>query len=130
MCDDLSFINTTQKTLKSSKKHLSTSRMNEKKLHTWEFQLKGIGGNMKFKLLQKGILEKLQSVPNTCNILPLNMPCNPSSPAWRGEGGGVTILEKSLLAGMEVQNFYFCGGGGIILLGVGARNFEVKIKIA
>ena len=57
------------------------------------------------------------------------MPCNPSSPARRGEGG-VEILEKSLLAGMGVQNFYFCGEGGIILLGVGAGNFEVKIKIA
>ena len=56
------------------------------------------------------------------------MPCNPSSPARRGEG--VKILEKSLLAGMGVQNFYFCGEGGIMLLGVGAGNFEVKIKIA
>ena len=120
MCDDLSFINTTQKTLKSSKKHLSTSRMNEKKLHTWEFQLKGIGGNMKFKLLQKGILEKLQSVPNTCNILPLNMPCNPSSPAWRGEGGGGNHFRK-VFAGWDGGPKFlflwgrrdnFVGGGG------------------
>ena len=28
-------------------------RMDEKKLHTWEFQLKGSGGNMRCKLLQK-----------------------------------------------------------------------------
>ena len=27
--------------------------MDEKKLHTWEFQLKGSGGNMRCKLLQK-----------------------------------------------------------------------------
>ena len=27
--------------------------MDEKKLHTWEFQLEGIGGNMRCKLLQK-----------------------------------------------------------------------------
>ena len=28
-------------------------RMDEKKLHTWEFQLKGSGRNMRCKLLQK-----------------------------------------------------------------------------
>ena len=53
MCDDLSFINTTQKTLKPSKKNVSMPRMDEKKLHTREFQLKGSGGNMRCKLLQK-----------------------------------------------------------------------------
>ena len=52
MCEDLSFINTTQKTLKPSKKKVSISRMDEKKLHTLEFQLKGIGRNMRCKLLQ------------------------------------------------------------------------------
>ena len=53
MCDDLSFINTTQKTLKSSKKNVSIPRMDEKKLHSLEFQLKSIGRNMRCKLLQK-----------------------------------------------------------------------------
>ena len=53
MCDDLSFINTTQKTLKPSKKNVSIPRMDEKKLHTLEFQLNGIGGKMRCKLLQK-----------------------------------------------------------------------------
>ena len=53
MCDDLSFINTTQKTLKPSKKNVSILRMDKKKLHTREFQLKGIGGKMTCKLLQK-----------------------------------------------------------------------------
>ena len=53
MCEDLSFINTTQKTLKPSKKKVSIPRMDEKKLHTRESQLKGIGGNMRYKLLQK-----------------------------------------------------------------------------
>ena len=53
MFDDLPFINTTQKTLKPSKKNVSMPRMDEKKLHTWEFQLKGSGGNMRCKLLQK-----------------------------------------------------------------------------
>ena len=53
MCDDLSFINTTKKTLKHSGKNVSIPRMDEKKLHTLEVQLKGIGGNMRCKLLQK-----------------------------------------------------------------------------
>ena len=52
-CDDLSFINTMQKTLKTSEKNASFPRMGEKKLHTQEFQLKGIGRNMRCKLLQK-----------------------------------------------------------------------------
>ena len=53
ICDDSSFINTMQKTLKTSKKNVSIPRMDEKKLYTWEFQLKGNGRNMKCKLLQK-----------------------------------------------------------------------------
>ena len=42
MCDELPFINTTrtQKTLKPSK-NLSIPRMDEKKLHTWEFLAEG-----------------------------------------------------------------------------------------
>ena len=57
-CDDLSFINTTQETLKPSKKNVSGPRMDEKKIHTREFQLKGIGGNTRCKLLQKRSTEK------------------------------------------------------------------------
>ena len=53
MCNDLSFINTTEKTLKPSKKNVLIPRMDQKKLHTREFQLKGIGWNMRCKLLQK-----------------------------------------------------------------------------
>ena len=53
MCDELSFINTTQKTLKPFQKNVSMPRMDEKKLHTQEFQLKVSGGNMRCKLLQK-----------------------------------------------------------------------------
>ena len=52
MCDDLSFINTTQRTLKPFKKSVSMTMMDEKKL-TLEFQLKGSGRNMRCKLLQK-----------------------------------------------------------------------------
>ena len=53
MCDDLSFINTAQKPLKPAKKNVSIPRMDEKKLHTREFQRKGIGGDTRCKLLQK-----------------------------------------------------------------------------
>ena len=42
MRDDLSFINTMQKTFKNFQKIVSIPRMDEKKFHTWEFQLKGI----------------------------------------------------------------------------------------
>ena len=59
ICDDLSFINITQKTLKPSK-NVSMPRMDEKKLHAREFRLEGSGGNMRCKLLQKGLLEKQQ----------------------------------------------------------------------
>ena len=53
MCDDLFFINTTQKTSKSSEKNVSMPRMDKKKLHTWPFQLKYSSRNMRCKLLQK-----------------------------------------------------------------------------
>ena len=49
----MSFINTTQKTLKPSKKNILMPRIDEKKLHTREFQLNGSGGNVRRKLLQK-----------------------------------------------------------------------------
>ena len=52
-CDDLSLINNTQKTLKPSQKMFQFPGWMRKKPHNWEFQLKGIGGNMRCKLLQK-----------------------------------------------------------------------------
>ena len=58
-CNDFYFINTTQKTSKpfkkkkEEKKCVSIPRMDEKNFHTQEFQLKGIGRNMRCKLLQK-----------------------------------------------------------------------------
>ena len=58
MCHDLSFINTTQKTLRPSKKNVLMPRIEEKKLHTWEFQLKGRDGTMRCKLLQKSFTGK------------------------------------------------------------------------
>ena len=72
MSDDLSFINTTQKTFKPSKKIVSMPRMDEKKLHTWEFQLKRSSRSIwDASCFKKGLLEKQQNVPNTCTILPL-----------------------------------------------------------
>ena len=68
MGDDLSLINTMQKSFKTpSKKVVSMPRMNEKKLHTQELQLKG-SGTWKWdaSCFKKGLLEKQQSVPNTC----------------------------------------------------------------
>ena len=53
MCDDLSFISTTQKTFKPSQKDVSLPRMNEKNIHTWEFQLKRSSRNMRCKFLHK-----------------------------------------------------------------------------
>ena len=38
-CDDLSFFNTMQKTLKPSKKKVSIPRVDEKKLHTWLIEI-------------------------------------------------------------------------------------------
>ena len=45
--------------------------MDVKKLHTQQLQLKGSGGNMRCKLLQKRFTRKKRTVPNICAILPL-----------------------------------------------------------
>ena len=50
--------NTTQKTFKPSEKKISIPRMDKKKLHTWEFQLKHSSRNMRRKLLQKRFIGK------------------------------------------------------------------------
>ena len=44
---------TLRKKLQNLPKNVSIPRMDEKILHTQEFQLKGIGGNMRYNLLQK-----------------------------------------------------------------------------
>ena len=59
MRDDLSFINATQNTFKPSEKNVSMPRMDEKKLHTWEFQLRHSSRNMGCKLLQKRFTGKI-----------------------------------------------------------------------
>ena len=53
MCDDLTLINTTEETFKPSEKNVSMPRMDEKKVHTWEFQLKRSSRNMRCKSFQK-----------------------------------------------------------------------------
>ena len=53
ICDDLSFINTKQNTFKPFEKNVSMPRMDDKKLHTWEFQLECSSRNMGCKLFQK-----------------------------------------------------------------------------
>ena len=52
MYDDFSFINTASKSLNLPKKCF-ISQDGWEKLHTREFQLKGMDGNMRYKLLQK-----------------------------------------------------------------------------
>ena len=66
MCDGVSFINTMQKNFQ---KNVSIPRMSEKKLHTREFQL--AAETWDSSCFKKALLEKQQSVPNTCAILPL-----------------------------------------------------------
>ena len=62
MCDDfLSW--TLRKKFKTFQKNVSIPRMDEKKLHTREFQLKGIGENMRCKLLQKRSTWKTTECP-------------------------------------------------------------------
>ena len=56
MCDELSFVNTMEKNFKTFQKNVSIPSMDEKKLHTWKFQLRVISEmqvNMRCKLLQK-----------------------------------------------------------------------------
>ena len=46
--------------------------MDEKKLHTWEFQPKDICRNMRCKLHQKRYSGKTTECSSICKILPLN----------------------------------------------------------
>ena len=58
-----------KKTSNLPKKNVSMPRMDEKKLHTRECQLKGSGGNMRCKLLQKRFTGKTtECSKNLCHI--------------------------------------------------------------
>ena len=57
---------TLRKKLKSlPKKHVSIPKIDEEKLHSREFQLKGVGGNMRCMLLQKRFTGKKNRVFQT-----------------------------------------------------------------
>ena len=71
MCDDLSFINTPQKTLKPSKKMFQFPRWMRKNFIPRNFSWRVSVETWDASFFKKGLLEKQQSVPNTCNILPL-----------------------------------------------------------
>ena len=71
MCDDLSFINTTQKTLKPSKKMFQCPGWMRKNFIPGNFSWRVAAETWDASCFKKGLLEKQQSVPNTCAILPL-----------------------------------------------------------
>ena len=71
MCDDLSFINTTQKTLKPSKKIFQFPGWMRKNFIPWNFSWMVSAEKWDASCFKKGLLEKQQSVPNTCDISPL-----------------------------------------------------------
>ena len=112
MCDDLSLINNTQKNFKTfqkKKKNVSMPRKNEKKLHTQEFQLKCIGGNMRcsFQIYLKFIKLVIPKIPFILVLYSFNfyfkITCPPSPPPQAGgmEGGRVLIL-------LLMIKFYSC----------------------
>ena len=71
MCDDLPFINTTQKTLKPSKKMFQCPGWMRKNFIPGNFSWRVAAETWDASCFKKGLLEKQQSVPNTCTILPL-----------------------------------------------------------
>ena len=68
MCDDLSFINTTQNALKPSKKMFQFPGWMRKNFIPWNFSWMVSAEKWDASCFKKGLLEKQQSVPNTCNI--------------------------------------------------------------
>ena len=70
-CNDLSFINTTQKTLKPSKKMFQFPGWMRKNFIPVNFSWRVSTETWDASCFKKGLLEKQQSVPNTCNISPL-----------------------------------------------------------
>ena len=70
-CNDLSFINIMQKTLKPPKKMFQFTGWMRKSFIPGNFSWRISAEKWDANCFKKGLLEKQQSVPNTCNILPL-----------------------------------------------------------
>ena len=70
-CNNLSFIKTTQKTLKPSKKYFISQNGWEKHFIPGNFSWTLSAETWDPSCLKKRLLEKQQSIPNTCDILPL-----------------------------------------------------------
>ena len=69
VCDDLSFINTTQKPLKLSEKIVSMPRMDERKNFIPRNFSRRVAARASMSCFTKGLLEKHQKVANTlCHI--------------------------------------------------------------
>ena len=60
-----------QKTLKLSKKNVSIPSMDEKNFIPGNFSWRVLVETWDASCFKKGLLEKQESVPNTCDILPL-----------------------------------------------------------
>ena len=71
MCEDLPFINTTQKTFKPSEKNVSMLEWIRKYFIPGNFSWSLAAETWDPSCFKKGLLDKQQSVPNTCAILPL-----------------------------------------------------------
>ena len=69
MCDDSSFINTMQKTLKPSKKMFQCPGWMRKNFIPGNFNWRVAAETWDASCFKKGLLEKQQSFPNTCAIL-------------------------------------------------------------
>ena len=70
MCDNLSFVNTTQKTLKCSKTMFQLPGWMRKTPYL-EISAEGYWQKHEMQVASKRSTGKQQSAPNTCNILPL-----------------------------------------------------------
>ena len=68
LCAMICLLLTLCKNFKKFQKNVSIQRMDEKKIHTREFQLKGIIRNMRCKLLQKRSTGKTESSKHLQNI--------------------------------------------------------------
>ena len=71
MCDDSSFINTTQKNFKTFQKMFQFPGWIRKNFIPGSFSWRVLAETWDASCFRKGLLEKQQSIPNTCDILPL-----------------------------------------------------------